>query len=225
MQQSFVFKALSAPEKSLFSKLYNDFFYVRNNGFWREKALEKLPALIKSSNMMVCGEDLGMVPDCVHPVMDELQILSLEIQRMPKEYGLEFGNLERMPYMSVGTSSTHDMSTMRQWWEEDREVTQRYYNQVMHEYGPAPLFCEPWICQRIIESHLQSNSMWVILPLQDWMAMDGSLRNNDTFGERINDPANADNYWHYRMHICLEDLIAATPLNQKIYSLVKYYGR
>ena len=175
--------------------------------------------------MVVCGEDLGMVPDCVHPVMDELQILSLEIQRMPKEYGLEFGNLERMPYMSVGTSSTHDMSTMRQWWEEDREVTQRYYNQVMHEYGPAPLFCEPWICQRIIESHLQSNSMWVILPLQDWMAMDGSLRNNDTFGERINDPANADNYWHYRMHICLEDLIAATPLNQKIYSLVKYYGR
>lgn len=225
MQQSFVFKSLSTPEKTLFSKLYNDFFYVRNNDFWGKNAMEKLPALINSSNMLVCGEDLGMVPDCVHPVMDELQILSLEIQRMPKDYGLEFGNLERMPYLSVSTSSTHDMSTMRQWWEEDRETTQRYYNQVMHEYGPAPLFCEPWICQRIIESHLQSNSMWVILPLQDWIAMDGSLRNNDTFSERINDPANADNYWHYRMHICLEDLIEATPLNQKIYSLVKYYGR
>lgn len=225
MEQSFVFKGLSAPMKSLFSKLYNDFFYVRNNDFWGKNAMEKLPALINSSNMMVCGEDLGMVPDCVHPVMDELQILSLEIQRMPKDFGVEFGNMDRVPYMSVNTSSTHDMSTMRQWWEEDREVTQRYYNNVMHEYGPAPLFCEPWICQRIIESHLQSNAMWVILPLQDWMAMDGELRNNDTFSERINDPANADNYWHYRMHICLEDLIAATPLNQKINSLVKYYGR
>lgn len=225
MQQSFVFKALSAPMKSLFSKLYNDFFYVRNNEFWGQNAMEKLPALINSSNMLVCGEDLGMVPDCVHPVMDELQILSLEIQRMPKDFGLEFGKMERVPYMSVNTSSTHDMSTMRQWWEEDREVTQRFYNQVMHEYGPAPLFCEPWICQRIVESHLQSNAMWVILPLQDWMAMDGDLRNNDTFSERINDPANADNYWHYRMHISLEDLIAATPLNQKIHSLVKYYGR
>lgn len=225
MEQSFVFKALPAPMKSLFSKLYNDFFFVRNNDFWGKNAMEKLPALINSSNMLVCGEDLGMVPDCVHPVMDELQILSLEIQRMPKDFGLEFGEMSHVPYMSVNTSSTHDMSTMRQWWEENREVTQRFYNNVLHEYGPAPIFCEPWICQRIIENHLRSNAMWVILPLQDWMAIDGDLRNNDTFSERINDPGDADNYWHYRMHINLEDLIAATPLNQKINSLVKYYGR
>lgn len=225
MGESYAFKALTTAQKEMLGKLYNDFFFVRNDKFWGENAMEKLPALIKSSAMMVCGEDLGMVPDCVHPVMEKLDILSLEIQRMPKDFGVEFGDLRRVPYMSVCTSSSHDMSTMRQWWEEDREVTQRYFNNVLHEYGPAPLFCEPWVCQRIIEHHLGSDAMWVILPLQDWMAMDGALRNDETFAERINDPGNPDNYWHYRMHICLEDLIKATMLNQKILSLVKYYGR
>lgn len=225
LYQSFVYKMLPQKDKEAFSKLYNDFFYVRNNDFWYDSAMAKLPELIKSTNMMVCGEDLGMVPDCVHPAMDNMSILSLEIQRMPKEFGVEFGELPKVPYMSVCTSSTHDMSTTRQWWEEDRERTQRYYNNVLHEYGPAPLFCEPWICQRIIEMHLKTNSMWVILPLQDWMSMDGALRNNDTFCERINVPADPDNYWRYRMHINLEDLNQATELNQKINALVKYYGR
>lgn len=225
LYQSYVYKMLNMKDKEAFSKLYNDFFFVRNDSFWRKSAMAKLPELIKSTHMMVCGEDLGMVPDCVHPVMDELSILSLEIQRMPKEFGVEFGDLPKVPYMSVCTSSTHDMSTMRQWWEEDRERTQRYYNNVLHEYGQAPLFCEPYICQKIIENHLKTNAMWVILPLQDWMSMDGGLRNNDTFSERINVPANPDNYWRYRMHITLEELIEATPLNQKIQSLIRYYSR
>ena len=225
LYQSYVFKSLSLAEKEIFNKLYNDFFYVRNDEFWRKSALSKLPQLIDSTNMMVCGEDLGMVPGCVHPVMDELNILSLEIQRMPKEFGVEFGELPKVPYMSVCTSSTHDMSTTRQWWEEDHDRTQRFYNNVLHEYGPAPIFCEPWISQRIIEMHLKTGAMWVILPLQDWMGMDGELRNNDVNSERINVPADPDNYWRYRMHITLEELNGATSLNQKIHSLVKYYGR
>jgi 4-alpha-glucanotransferase len=225
MQQSFVFQALPMVMKEAFSKLYNNFFYVRNNDFWRKNAMDKLPALLKSTQMMVCGEDLGMVPDCVHPVMDELQILSLEIQRMPKEFGVEFGDLNKVPYLSVCTSSSHDMSTMRQWWEENPDRTQRFFNNVLREYGPAPIFCEPWICQRIIEMHLATKAMWVILPLQDWIAMDGKLRNDDTFSERINNPANPDNYWHYRMHLNLEDLIGASSLNQRIKALIKYYGR
>ena len=225
MQQSFVFQALPMVMKEAFSKLYNNFFYVRNNDFWRKNAMDKLPALLKSTQMMVCGEDLGMVPDCVHPVMDELQILSLEIQRMPKEFGVEFGDLNKVPYLSVCTSSSHDMSTMRQWWEENPDRTQRFFNNVLREYGPAPIFCEPWICQRIIEMHLATKAMWVILPLQDWIAMDGKLRNDDTFSERINNPANPDNYWHYRMHLNLEDLIGASTLNQRIKALIKYYGR
>ncbi len=225
MDQSYVYKNLPQDQKEALSKLYNDYFYHRNDDFWEKSAKSKLPALLESSQMMVCGEDLGMVPNCVHPVMDELQILSLEIQRMPKEYGVEFGNLNKTPYLSVCTSSSHDMSTMRQWWEENRERTQRYYNNVLHEYGAAPLTCEPWICKKIIEMHLNSDAMWVILPLQDWLALDGEMRNADAECERINVPANPNNYWHYRMHKNLEELIAAQKLNNTIKNLITYYKR
>ena len=172
--------------------------------------MDKLPALLKSTQMMVCGEDLGMVPDCVHPVMDELQILSLEIQRMPKEFGVEFGDLNKVPYLSVCTSSSHDMAPCANGGRRTPPHP-AILQQCAARIWPGPIFCEPWICQRIIEMHLATKAMWVILPLQDWIAMDGKLRNDDTFGERINNPANPDNYWHYRMHLNLEDLIGASP--------------
>lgn len=78
--------------------------------------------------MLVCGEDLGMVPDCVPWVMNQLQILSLEIQRMPKSPAHEFGQVHEYPFQSVCTIGTHDMSTFRGWWEEDKELTERFYH-------------------------------------------------------------------------------------------------
>ena len=73
--------------------------------------MKKLPQLTQSTRMLVCGEDLGMIPDCVAWVMNDLRILSLEIQRMPKNPAEEFGRLNEYPYRSVCTFSTHDMST------------------------------------------------------------------------------------------------------------------
>jgi 4-alpha-glucanotransferase len=53
-----------------------------------EEAMHKLPYLKRATNMLICGEDLGMVPHCVPDVMEQLGILSLEIQRMPKKSGI-----------------------------------------------------------------------------------------------------------------------------------------
>jgi 4-alpha-glucanotransferase len=180
-----------------------------------------LEPLIDSTNMMVCGEDLGMVPHCVASVMEELQILSLEIQRMPKEEYVEFGNLMKVPYLSVCTTSTHDMSTMRQWWETEREGVCRYFSNELRQYGDAPQYCEPWVATQIVENHLKSPASWVILPLQDWMAVDGELRWSDTFKERINDPGDPNNYWRYRMHLRVEELISNDSFNDKIRHLIK----
>ena len=174
---------------------------------------------------MVCGEDLGMVPGCVPSVMSDLEILSLEIQRMPKEMYVEFGSLERVPRLSVCTTSTHDMSTMRQWWEEDASVTQRYFNNELRQQGEAPKCCEPWICRMIVGKHLASPAAWVILPLQDWMAIDGEVRDANVADERINDPSNPDNYWRYRMHVTLEDLLRQKNFNQLIRDIIARNGR
>ncbi|MBE6327388.1 MAG: 4-alpha-glucanotransferase [Bacteroidales bacterium] len=225
VQNSEAYAMLDPHMRDKINRLYNYFYFERHNSFWAEQAMEKLPTLVHSTTMMCCGEDLGMVPACVPEVMDKLGILSLEIQRMPKEFNVEFGHLEKTPYRSVCTTSTHDMSTMRAWWEEDKEKTQRYFNDYLHEYGDAPLFCEPWVCEKIIASHLESPAMWVILPLQDWMSLDGNIRWEKTFKERINDPGNPDNYWCYRMHKTVEELCKDKFLCDKIAKLNKKYGR
>ena len=215
-QYTYVYRSLNDYERWCFNRLYNDFFYHRHNDFWYGKAMWKLPPLIESTNMLCCAEDLGMIPACVPAVMQQLEILSLEIQRMPKDPNQKFGNTWSYPYYSVCTTSTHDMGGIRQWWEEDRENTQRYFNEVLHESGSAPFYAEPWICDRIVDMHLKSPSMLCILPLQDWLSIDGAIRREDPREEQINVPANPRHYWRYRMHLPIEDLIAHTDFNNYV---------
>lgn len=187
--------------------------------------MKKLPQLTQSTRMLVCGEDLGMIPDCVAWVMNDLRILSLEIQRMPKDPAQEFGRPDWYPYRSVCTISTHDMSTLRGWWEENSQQTQRYFNSVLGRYGTAPAEATPEICEEIVCNHLYGNSILCILSLQDWLSIDGKLRNPNAQEERINVPANPRHYWRYRMHLTLEQLMQADGLNEKIKSLIANTGR
>lgn len=219
-QQDFLYKTLSGAEQDAFNALYNDYYYRRHNEFWYEQAMRKLPVLIEATPMLVCAEDLGMVPDCVPWVMDGLHILTLEIQTMPKQQGLRFGHLENNPYRSVATIFTHDMPTLRGWWEEDAERAQQYFNEILQKDGEAPAVMPGWLCEEVVARHLYSPSMLCLISWQDWMAMDENLRYPDVAFERINVPANPRNYWRYRMHLTLESLMGCNGLNNKIRSLI-----
>ena len=225
IQRDFIFRSLNEQEQNAFNRLYDQYYYHRHNEFWRQQAMKKLPQLTQSTRMLVCGEDLGMIPDCVSSVMNDLRILSLEIQRMPKNPMHEFGYLNEYPYRSVCTISTHDMSTLRGWWEEDYLQTQRYYNTMLGHYGTAPTVATPELCEEVVRNHLKSNSILCILSLQDWLSIDGKWRNPNVREERINVPSNPRNYWRYRMHLTLEQLMKAEELNDKIRELIKYTGR
>ena len=225
IQRDFIFRSLNEQEQNAFNRLYDQYYYHRHNEFWRQQAMKKLPQLTQSTRMLVCGEDLGMIPDCVSSVMNDLRILSLEIQRMPKNPMHEFGYLNEYPYRSVCTISTHDMSTLRGWWEEDYLQTQRYYNTMLGHYGTAPTVATPELCEEVVRNHLKSNSILCILSLQDWLSIDGKWRNPNVQEERINVPSNPRNYWRYRMHLTLEQLMKAAELNDKIRELIKYTGR
>ena len=225
IQRDFIFRSLNEQEQNAFNRLYDQYYYHRHNEFWRQQAMKKLPQLTQSTRMLVCGEDLGMIPDCVSSVMNDLRILSLEIQRMPKNPMHEFGYLNEYPYRSVCTISTHDMSTLRGWWEEDYLQTQRYYNTMLGHYGTAPTVATPELCEEVVRNHLKSNSILCILSLQDWLSIDGKWRNPNVQEERINVPSNPRNYWRYRMHLTLEQLMKAKTLNDKIGELIKYTGR
>ena len=224
-QFTYVYRSLNDYERWCFDRLYNDFYYRRNNDFWYGQAMWKLPPLIDATDMLVCAEDLGMIPACVPAVINQLEILALEIQRMPKDPATPFGNTWSYPYYSVCTTSTHDMDGIRRWWEADRETTQRFYNEVLHEPGAAPQYAEPWICERIIKLHLQSPSMLCILPLQDWLSIDGVLRRQDPREELINIPANPRHYWRYRMHLTLENLNEQKDYNTRLRDEILSTGR
>ncbi len=225
ISQTSSFQYLDNYTKEKVHDLYENYFYRRQENFWKKEALNKLPQLKHSTKMLICGEDLGMVPQCVPEVMKQLGILSLEIQRMPKDPGVHFFHPKDAPYLSVVTPSTHDMSTVRGWWEEDRNKTQQFYNYILGHYGEAPYYCEPWINKEIVLQHLYSPAMWSIFQMQDLLGINGNIRLENPHSERINIPSDPNHYWHYRMHIRLEDLLKENEFNEELKKYVNESGR
>ena len=228
-----VFRQLPATDRDAFNRLYDDFFYERHNRFWADEALRKLPALVANAvaedgtanNMLPCAEDLGMIPASVKGVLEKLQILSLEIQRMPKDTSRQYSDLSCNPYMSVATIATHDMPPLRLWWQTEPEQAQAFWHDVLRRSGKAPREAEPEMCEEVVAMHLASPSMLCLLALQDWLAMDHSLRNPHPEEEQINIPSNPDQYWRYRMHLELEELAGAASFTEKLRNLIACYGR
>ena len=196
-------------EKDAYNRIYDDFFYNRNTEYWREQALGKLPELIGATEMLTCAEDLGMIPACVPEVLRDLHILSLEVQRMPKDPKQLLGNPSEYPYMSVCTTGSHDTSTLRGWWGENHDGED----------------CPVETCRWIIAEHLYSPAMLTILPLQDWFSLEPSLRVADPTSERINVPANPKHYWRWRMHVPLEELLDNKAFSAKVADLIAESGR
>lgn len=224
LMETYSFKLLDDSTKYNIKKLHDYYFYQRQDDFWREKAMEKLPAIKESTNMLICGEDLGMVPSCVSGVMKELGLLTLEIQRMSKNPSTEFLQEKDIPYLSVVSPSTHDMAPIRTWWDEsDREQIQRFYEFQLGGLGEAPPICTPELVEKVIDLHLSWPSIWAVFPIQDLLGMDFMLRNPNPAMERINVPANPKNYWQYRMHLTIEELLERSDFSEKLYKKIKRF--
>lgn len=216
-----VYEALNNDEKDAFLRLYNNYFYQRHNFFWGDQAMHRLTDVFGDSRMLCCAEDLGMLPDCVAPVLDSLRILTLEIQSLPKQSGYEFTHLDGNPYRSVATISTHDMSPLRLWWEESPERTQRYYVTMLQKQGRAPEHLPAHLAEEMIARHLYCPSMLCLLSLQDWLAMDSELRSKNPREERINVPSDPYNRWKYRMNLTIEELLKADKYNNKVRTMIQ----
>ncbi|SDM28284.1 4-alpha-glucanotransferase [Chryseobacterium taihuense] len=215
---------LSDWEKTSVYELYQDYFFKRQDYLWKQSAMEKLPVILNATDMLICGEDLGLVPDCVPEVMDELAIVALKVQRMPSE-NIAFYNPKTADYMNVVTASSHDSSTLRQWWKENPSLTQQYFNQQLGQFGKAPENLEPYLAEIIMKQHLYNDAMLAVFPIQEFFATDENLINEKTDNERINNPAVFPHYWRYRMHIKLENIVNYSEFNHKISDWVKDSGR
>lgn len=218
------YQNLSINEQNAISDLYEDYFFKRQDAFWAANAMEKLPVILNSTDMLICAEDLGMVPDCVPQVLNHLGITALKVQRMPAE-NIAWYNPKNAGYLNVVTASSHDSSTLRQWWHEDRNLSQEYFNKQLGQSGTAPWNLEPQLAEIIMKQHLYNNAMLAIFPIQEFFAADYELTNPNMNEERINNPAIFPHYWRYRMHINVESLLEKEDFNKKIASWVKDSNR
>jgi 4-alpha-glucanotransferase len=223
--QTISFQHLTAHEKYHLLELYNDYFFSRQDETWRLEALDKLPALKRCTEMLICGEDLGLVPRTVPEVMANLGFLSMEVQRMPKKLNQAFFDPYTAPFLAVVTPSTHDMSTIREWWLEDKQQSQRFYNELLWQHGEAPLDASCHIVRAIVLQHLGSPAMWSVFQLQDLFALREELRLEDPYAERINIPGNPKHFWRFRMHIPLEELIKKDIFNTELKTYINSCGR
>jgi len=224
LQRTRSFADLEDATQEKIDALYNDYFFKRQDFHWRAGGLMKLDALRRASEMLLCGEDLGMVPHCVPGVMRETGILSLEIQRMPKTFGAEFDDPRHAPWLSVVSPSTHDMPNLREWWQDYPDQAKRL---AWTDFGEAhpPEDLEPEMAARMIGRQFESPAMWAIVPLQDLLALDAAVRHPDPSAERINDPSINPHNWRYRMHLSIADLAAAQALGRRIGGLLEEAGR
>lgn len=226
-QKVAAFQLLKPEEKTAFNSLYEDFFYQRHNLFWQKEAYKKLPKLIEATNMLVCGEDLGMIPNSVPWVMQDLSILSLEIQRMPKKSGFQIGDPNSYPYHSVSSFSTHDMSTIRGWWSKSPNLRENYWtNSLKINSKEIPSQITPTLAKAIIQKELNSNSMLSIQAIQDWISLTDKWYEILTpEEEQINIPANSKHEWKFRMPCYIEDLIENEELNSSITESIEHSNR
>ncbi len=225
MQQTFSFEQLNSEQKHILDHLYNQYFFENQNELWEREGTATLSMISKSSKMLLCAEDLGMVPPFTEKVLTNFDILSLQIQQMPKSGNESFSDTRKAKYPCIVMPSTHDMAPIRLWWEQNKNTAQLFFNTVLNEQGSAPYFCEPWVCKKIVEIHLQSPAMWSVFLLQDLLGIDGNIRRAIPAEERINDPANPNQVWNYRMHITIEELMQADELNDQIKQMIKESGR
>lgn len=218
------YKYLSDFERVQLYSIYLDYFFKRQDQMWYKSAMEKLPIILNATKMLICGEDLGLVPDCVPQVMDRLGIIALKVQRMPSE-DIPFYDPANATYLNVVTASSHDTSTLRQWWMENRNYTQHYFSEQLKQWGTAPKQMEPGIAGIIMKQHLFNDAMLAIFPIQEFFATDHELVNPNRDDERINNPAVFPYNWKYRMHLNLKDLNHSENFNNKIAAWVKDSGR
>lgn len=206
------FEYLSDFEKEKIYEITQNYFFQRQEKLWEKSGADKLGRILESTNMLICAEDLGFVPKCVPKVMYELGICKLKVQSM-SSLDEQYFNPQNADYKTVLTTSTHDTETLRQWWQNEEEITQYFYNIQLGKHGKKPENLSSELMCEVIQQNLQSSAMLVIFPIQDLLVANSDILLGNLDEERINIPSIFPHYWRYRMPVSIEDLIQSSNFN------------
>ena len=211
------YQKLNDGEKYNFNRLYNDYFYRRNNQFWYQEAMKKLPRLTLcgrpgyGTRLRTLGDERVAYSLTGNPVNAKgrqgsfwtslAQSLSLCLHHLYPRHA------DAPPVVGRGRGT---------------------YAGLLQYHALSWRCCSSSTARLAGQRHRQSSSdvtVLCLLSLQDWLSIDERLRLPDQNAERINIPANPRHYWRYRMHITLEQLLKEDEFNNEIKTLITQSGR
>ncbi len=97
------------------------FFDPHEEYKWKEHGSKILSVIIRNTKMLLCAEDLGVIPKVCHATLKELGIPGNDVQRWIKDWNVRHDFLVPEEYraLSVAMLSTHDTTNFPAWWENE----------------------------------------------------------------------------------------------------------
>jgi 4-alpha-glucanotransferase len=88
---------------------------------WRQHGSQILKVMQDSTDMRLCAEDLGVIPQSCTETLRDLNIPGNDVQRWVKDWSLKHDFLDPEDYrrLSVTMLSTHDTTNWPAWWENE----------------------------------------------------------------------------------------------------------
>ncbi|MCR5254220.1 MAG: 4-alpha-glucanotransferase [Treponema sp.] len=207
----------------------------KNEALWKKQSDEILSALTKSVKMTPCGEDLGVNIECVPVVMEKNGILGLRVIRWCRKWsenGQPFVPFSDYTSLSVATTSVHDSSTLRQWWNDEKDGVKAFVYENAADFGINQEWSEaeklasseftPELAEKLLHSCAKANSMWFIVPIQDFLYTEKRYWLENAADERINIPGSVTKFnWTYRLPVDISELMNDENLVEKIKAAAK----
>lgn len=196
----------------------------KNERLWKKQADEIFESITKNIKMIPCGEDLGVNISCVPQTMKNHNILGLRVVRWCRKWDIK--NQPYIPFddyepLSVTTTSVHDSSTIRDWYENG--TTDAFFSEEESEKDDKNLNksaqkeFSPDIAFDIMNKCAKSASIWYISPLQDFLYLNKKYWLENSKAERINIPGTVTKFnWTYRLPASIEELSTDNELIEKI---------
>lgn len=216
--------SLNERERESFEALAAE-AYAASEAIWEKRGKAILRELQGASDMLVCAEDLGAVPDCVPRTLSELGILGLKVNRWTKEWkkpGEPYIPAASYPYGTVATPSVHDTSTLASYWDEEADQSER--KAFLASIGITDLPCDrnftDETASAVIRGILSTSSMICILQVQDIAGLSKDEELYRFSRERVNVPGTVnDENWTMRLPIQIHELQAKKELIRTVRSL------
>ncbi|MCR5218335.1 4-alpha-glucanotransferase [Treponema sp.] len=226
---STAWQSLSGEEKTKLEKIFAT-LKEEENTLWKKQALSVLTPITSETEMIACAEDLGVNLKCMNEVLKELNILSLKVIRWNREWqkdGQPYIPFNDYPELSVATTSVHDSSTLRQWWNDEKQSVESFIKMAgaKEDINAADKFTAKE-AEYVLSKCAECKSDLFVNPLQDYLFLDDELYLEDENAERINVPGSVNEFnWTYRLPVSIEKLSENKKLLESIKNICNIHSK